>query len=205
MASATISAGVLADTPVESEYSDILNNTDGDGTSSNPYVVTTLDELQAVQSDLSADYVLGNDIDASETEMWNSGAGFTPIGNYEDPFSGSFDGQGYTVDGLYINRPNTNYVGLFGGTDSSDIFNIGVTNSNVTGNTNVGGLVGQNKGYSDITKSYSRGTVTGSNYIKYDIMFSTVHLNHSNFVFLILENYISRNKHRCNRNNIIFI
>ena len=43
------------------------------------------------------------------------------------------------------------------------------------------------------------------NYIKYDIMFSTVHLNHSNFVFLILENYISRNKHRCNRNNIIFI
>ena len=54
VASAAMSTGVLADTPVESEYSDILNNTDGDGTSSNPYVLTTLDELQAVQSDLSA-------------------------------------------------------------------------------------------------------------------------------------------------------
>ena len=113
VASAAMSAGVLADAPTESEYSDILNNTDGDGTSSNPHVVTTLDELQAVQGDLSAHYVLGNNINASETETWNSGAGFTPIGNGVE-FSGNFDGQGYTIDGLYINRPNTNNVGLFG-------------------------------------------------------------------------------------------
>ena len=57
LASATISAGVLADAPPESYYSYILNNTDGDGTSSNPHVVTTLDELQAVQGDLSAHYI----------------------------------------------------------------------------------------------------------------------------------------------------
>jgi hypothetical protein len=162
VASAAISTGVMADTPVESDYSDILSNTDGDGTDSNPHVVTTLDELQAVQGDLSADYVLDNNIDASETETWNSGAGFTPIGNSSDPFSGDFDGKGFSVDGLYINRPNTNYVGLFGGTDNSDIKNIGVTNIDIQGNTNVGGLVGQNKYYSDITKSYSRGTVTGN-------------------------------------------
>ena len=49
VASAAISTGVLAHAPTESESSDILNNTDGDGTSSNPHVVTTLDELQAVQ------------------------------------------------------------------------------------------------------------------------------------------------------------
>ena len=41
VASAAMSTGVLADAPAESEYSDILNNTDGDGTSSNPHVVTT--------------------------------------------------------------------------------------------------------------------------------------------------------------------
>ena len=44
-----MSAGVLADAPPELYYSDILNNTDGDGSSSNPHVVTTLDELQAVR------------------------------------------------------------------------------------------------------------------------------------------------------------
>ena len=70
MASAAMSTGVLADAPAESAYSDILNNTDGDGSSSNPHVVTKVDELQAINSSLSAHYVLGNDINASETETW---------------------------------------------------------------------------------------------------------------------------------------
>ena len=61
VASATMSSGVLADAPTESEYSDILSNTVGDGTSSNPHVVTTLDELQAVQGDLSAHYCCSRD------------------------------------------------------------------------------------------------------------------------------------------------
>ena len=56
-----MSSGVLADAPTESAYSDILNTTDGDGTSSNPHVVTTLDELQAVQGDLSAHYCCSRD------------------------------------------------------------------------------------------------------------------------------------------------
>jgi hypothetical protein len=161
VASAAMSAGVLADAPTESEYSDILNNTDGDGTSSNPHVVTTLDELQAVQGDLSAHYVLGNNINASETETWNSGAGFTPIGNGVE-FSGDFDGQGYSVDGLYINRPNTNGVGLFGGISSSDIKNIGVTNIDIQGGYNVGGLVGFTLDGANIMKSYSSGAVSGN-------------------------------------------
>ena len=162
LASAAMSAGVLADAPTDSEYSDILNNTTGDGSSSNPHVVTTLDELQAVQGDLSSHYVLGNNIDASETETWNSGAGFTPIVNDTDPFSGSFDGQGYSVDGLYINRPNTDYVGLFGKVSSSDIKNIGVTNLDMQGgDTFVGGLVGLSEGGARITNSYSSGNLSG--------------------------------------------
>jgi hypothetical protein len=160
VASAAISTGVMADTPVESDYSDILNDTDGDGTSSNPHVVTNLDELQAVQGDLSADYVLDNNIDASETVLWNSGAGFTPIGKYGDPFSGEFDGKGFSVDGLYINRPNTDEIGLFGHVNSADIKNIGVTNLDIEGDNNVGGLVGSTRG-SIITNSFSSGSVSG--------------------------------------------
>jgi hypothetical protein len=154
-----MSAGVLADAPTKSSYSDILNNTDGDGTDSNPYVLTTSDELQAVQGNLSADYVLGNDIDASETEMWNSGAGFTPLGEYGDSFSGSFDGQGFSVDGLYINS-STSSVGLFGRVNTT-IKNIGVTNIDIQGENGVGGLVGHTEGDSTITNSYSIGEVSG--------------------------------------------
>jgi hypothetical protein len=161
VASASMSAGVLADAPTESAYSDILNNTDGEGTSSNPHVVTTLDELQAVQGDLTAHYVLGNDIDASETETWNSGAGFKPIGNYPDRFSGIFDGKGYSVDGLYINRPNTDEIGLFSRVNSADIKNIGVTNLDIQGADSVGGLVADNDNGSNITNSFSSGNVSG--------------------------------------------
>ena len=158
-----MSAGVLADAPTESAYSDILNNTSGDGTFSNPHVVTTLDELQAVQGDLSAHYVLGNDINASETDMWNNGAGFTPIGNSSNSFSGNFDGKGFSVDGLSINRPNTDYVGLFAYVMNSNIINIGVTNLDIQGVDSVGGLVGHNDMGANIKKSYSSGTVTGNN------------------------------------------
>jgi len=164
LASATISAGVLADAPTESAYSDILNNTDGDGSSSNPHVVTTLEELQAMNSSLSSHYVLGNDINASETEMWNSGAGFKPIGNGSE-FSGNFNGQGFSVDGLSINRPNTNYaVGLFGKVNSADIKNIGVTNLDIQGRDSVGGLVGDSRN-TNITKSYSNSNVYGNQYV----------------------------------------
>ena len=157
-----MSTGVLADAPAESAYSDILNNTDGDGTLSNPYVLTTLEELQAMNGSLSAHYVLANNIDASETENWNNGAGFTPIGNGSE-FSGNFDGKGFSVDGLYIYRPNTNAVGLFDSI-SSDIINISVTNIDIQGGRYVGGLVGFIKGGdsgANIEKSYSSGSVSG--------------------------------------------
>ena len=164
LASAAMSAGVLADAPPDSEYSDILNTTDGDGTLSNPHVVTTLEELQAMNSSLSAHYVLGNNINASETELWNSGAGFTPIGNGSE-FSGNFNGQGFSVDGLSINRPNTNYaVGLFGKVNSADIKNIGVTTLDIQGRDSVGGLVGDSIN-TNITKSYSNSNVYGNQYV----------------------------------------
>jgi hypothetical protein len=163
VASAAMSAGVMADAPTETDYSDILNDTEGDGSSSNPHVLTTLDELQAVQGNLSAHYVLGNNINASETETWNNGAGFTPLGKYLEQFSGSFDGQGYKVDGLYIHRP-IRHAGLFGHVILGDIKNIGVTNMDIQGGQGVGGLVGSNEG-GDITNSYSSGSVTGDTFV----------------------------------------
>ncbi|MBS4021443.1 MAG: hypothetical protein KGZ79_03340 [Dethiobacter sp.] len=42
------------------------------------------------------------------------GAGFLPIGNYNARFTGLFDGGGYRIMGLVINREQDGYVGLFG-------------------------------------------------------------------------------------------
>jgi len=134
----------------------------GSGTPGNPYIITTVEELQAMKDNLSGYYALGNDINASATSGWNSGAGFIPIGTDTNQFTGSFDGQGYKIINLRINRPSTDYVGLFGYVGSGGVVeNVGLENENIKGNLRVGGLVGFND-RGTVSNSYSTGSVSGS-------------------------------------------
>ena len=86
----------------------------GSGTAADPYVITNVSELQAIEDDLDASYVLVNDINASVTANANAGKGFDPLGNTSQPFTGNLSGQGHTITGLAINRPSTRPTGLFG-------------------------------------------------------------------------------------------
>jgi len=76
----------------------------GDGSVGNPYQISTTTHLQNMDTDLTAYYILINDIDASTTSTWNSGAGFAPVGDDSTDFDGDLDGQGYEITGLFINR-----------------------------------------------------------------------------------------------------
>ena len=81
-----------------------------------------------------------------------------------NPFNTLFEGNGNTIDHLYIQRSTTSYVGLFGYTQSnSSIRNIGLRNVSVSGNNLVGGLVGWNNG--TIIQSYATGAVLGTGYV----------------------------------------
>jgi len=136
----------------------------GSGTEEDPYVITTVEQLQEMKDNLTAYYELGNDIDASATSGWNDGAGFEPIGTENAPFTGSLDGQGYKIENLFINRA-TNYIGLFGYVGSGGVVkNVGLENVNVTGSVVVGGLVGHNWG-GTVSNCYSTGFVSGNNYV----------------------------------------
>ena len=76
-------------------------------------------------------------------------------------FAGTFEGNGHTITGLNINRPTTDYVGLFGYTvNSATIRNVGLVNGNIKGQQYVGGLVGWNDG--SISNSYRTGAVNGT-------------------------------------------
>jgi filamentous hemagglutinin family protein len=103
---------------------------------------TTGTDLQGMSGNLSGRYVLGADIDASATSGWNSGQGFTPVGDGSTAFTGQFDGLGHTISGLTINRPSSNYVGLFGRASGADFRNVGLIGGSVQGSASVGGLVG---------------------------------------------------------------
>jgi tRNA A-37 threonylcarbamoyl transferase component Bud32 len=132
----------------------------GSGTPSDPYVITNVKQLQEMKYELKAHYVLGNDIDASETKNWNNGQGFEPIGDKDNPFTGSFDGRGHKIYNLYINTTRR-YVGLFGYVGKQGIIkNVGLEKVEISSKGgDVGGLIGWNSGI--VSNSYSIGSVNG--------------------------------------------
>ena len=141
----------------------------GAGTEIDPYQVESLSNLLWISTNSvswNSHIIQTADIDASVTSSWNSGEGFSPIGNtYTNRFTGNYNGDGYIVSDLYINRSSTSFVGLFGVVSSSKISNLGIENADITGLDAVGGLVGQVFNNSDISNSYSTGSVNGNNYI----------------------------------------
>jgi hypothetical protein len=134
----------------------------GDGTANNPYIITTLNHLNAVRNDLNAHYKLGVDLDATETASWSNGAGFIPIGdngNGNNPFTGVFDGAGHVIRNLTIHQPKMDIVGLFGMVGSNGVIDhIALEGVSIIGNNHVGGLAGRNTG--TIEQSYVTGTVS---------------------------------------------
>jgi filamentous hemagglutinin family protein len=124
-------------------------------------LVNNVDDLQNAQNNLNGNYALGGSIDATATAGWNGGAGFNPIGNQSNSYNGIFDGQGYTIDGLTINRPSSTYTGLFSNNSAGSVLeNIGLINENLAGASDSGGLVGSTRGIVD--SCYVEGTVTAT-------------------------------------------
>ncbi len=112
----------------------------------------------------SANAILTADIVVNEGTMSAESEGareWTPIGNNDNSYTGTFNGNDHTVSGLYFNNSETNYVGLFGYiVESGTVKNTGVINSYFNGNNCVGGVVGDNDG--TITNCYNEGKVSGS-------------------------------------------
>jgi hypothetical protein len=141
---------------------------DGDG-SQNLEILDWYD-LDAVRDNLSGNYTLMNDLDSTTagyeelaSPTANGGKGWEPLGilGGDASFTGTFDGQGYEIRDLFINRPDQIRIGLFGMIDFGAVMkNLGVVNVTVIGDRLVGGLVGLNDG--TISNSYSTGSVTGN-------------------------------------------
>ena len=95
--------------------------------------INDVTDLQNMNIDKAGNYYLTGNIDASITSTWNAGAGFIPVGNSGDYFTGTLDGCGYTISDLFINR-NTNGQGLFGFVAPlARIANVTLSNVNITG------------------------------------------------------------------------
>jgi len=145
----------------------------GNGTAEDPYQIADWWHLDNVRNYLSSHFIVINDLDSNSvgyaelaSMTAHGGKGWQPIGTtiLGAKFAGSLDGQGYEICDLFIDRADESDVGLFGVIgEGGAIENIGVVNGNVTGNDDVGGLVGKNEG--TVSTSYSAGSVIGDDFV----------------------------------------
>jgi len=137
----------------------------GKGTQAEPYQITTLDNLywlSVADTAWSAAhyYIQTTNIDATGTVTWDSGAGFSCIGSKTIPFNGTYNGQGYTITGIYIYRPTLEWCGFFAYTYGAHISNLGLLNIDITGGSGVGGMDGTSTSYYD--NCFVTGEVSGT-------------------------------------------
>jgi hypothetical protein len=165
-------------TMVEGEYPILLGHDIealepmGAGTLEEPYLMETLENIFWLSQNPGTwdkHFLQTQHIDATPTLQWLDGRGLKPIGNSVTRFSGSYIGQGFTIDGLYINRPSTSSVGFFGEINGGVIRDLGITNANISGHTQVGALVGSHgmtAGNNTLIEfCYTTGQVYGNNWV----------------------------------------
>lgn len=135
-------------------------------------VIQDVHQLQAMEQDVAGLYVLGNDIDASDTRSWNAGAGFRPVAG-TDPtrrdkvFSGVLSGLGNEVRNLYVRNPESRQPGIYGyfgglfNTSVGTLRNINLTALSFHSGAEVagGGVIGHNAGV--IKQVHVYGQVSG--------------------------------------------
>ena len=150
----------------------------GNGTKTNPYIIKTSEELKLIADKVnsgdtayaSACYIMVNDIalnDVSNVDNWATEAPaneWIPIGNSTYPFTGTFDGNGYVISGLYINQYQENetgyHKGLFGFVSGGTITNLGIEKGYFKAYRYSGALVGGTYG-ATIKNCYNKIPVTG--------------------------------------------
>ena len=141
---------------------------EGVGTKDNPYQIKTKEELywfaelvngtltddngNPIPADTDACAVLTKNITINENVLntdgsLNSGTfePWTPMGNETDPYTGTFDGNGHTISGLYLDIVESSekylYAGLFG-YSTGTIQNVNIDDTYIS-------VVVQNKEYYD--------------------------------------------------------
>ncbi len=153
----------------------------GRGIDYDPFIVSNPDDIDLVREYPNSYFRQRGDI-SLDIEPFNTGDGWEPIGNIGRPFYGSFDGDGYLIESLYIDRQEQRSVGLFGFIHDAELKNINLTSVNVKGSYNVGGLVG-NTDYSIVVNCTVEGKVKGTNYYAGGltglVMWSTIDKSHA--------------------------
>ncbi len=123
----------------------------GDGSSSAPYQVSTVADIDAIDAEPDASYIMINDIDLVGITYDKAPIGALMFDEESEPigtaFEGTFDGAGYVIKNLSVTDTEARAAGLFGTVSSSAVVqNLGIEGASVSANSNAGSLVGNTTG-----------------------------------------------------------
>ncbi|MBM4234909.1 MAG: hypothetical protein FJ152_00360 [Firmicutes bacterium] len=117
------------------------------------WIIETFAQLNEVREALSDKYRLLNDIEIPENTNWN------PIGQYHNnPFSGTFDGSGFAISGLVIDK-DLPYAGFFGYVKNAEIIDLHLRDIDI--NAGSGSYVGGIAGWADDVCFFENCSVQG--------------------------------------------
>ena len=139
----------------------------GYGTSADPYLISTKEELNNVRYYLDSHFKMINDIIFTENDFkqggafYNDGEGWEPIGSdYTNKFTGKFNGNGFVIQGLSISTLyGTNFIGFFG-CNSGEICNLGFVDTSMNVHAYAGVIAGYSNGI--IENCYSSGWISAN-------------------------------------------
>ena len=142
----------------------------GSGTADDPYRIYNAVQLNQVRNFVGIEDVyfsLEADIDMTDWIAENNPAqGWQPIGNSSSAaaFKGVFNGNGHTISNLWINRPDTDYIGLFGYVINGSISDLNIIDIDFVGQNRVGGISGALTS-TNLRNVFVEGMVNGENHI----------------------------------------
>lgn len=118
-----------------------LQDASAANSASNPYLITTAEDLEALASIVNTGSRLGGYYKQSaDITLTNE---HTAIGNSSNtPFKGIYDGDNKVIKGLLINQAEGTYQGLFGRAKNATITNVIIENCDITAKDYVGGICG---------------------------------------------------------------
>ncbi|MBU5449239.1 hypothetical protein [Acetivibrio sp. MSJd-27] len=143
----------------------VSNGLIGSGTESDPFRVSSKEDLDKVRLNLDAHYYQTADITFTEADFaaggafYNDGKGFEPIGNMNEFFTGEYYGEDHSIYSLHINRNDDYEAGLFGIT-SGQVWYLHIRNGDIKGSW-AGGVVGCAAYGSHLEMLSFSGTVEG--------------------------------------------
>ncbi len=140
----------------------------GLGTEASPFEINDFDDLVLLcENDTYWDshFIQTADIDASITQ-YIGGPEYTPIGASINPFTGSYDGDGYSINSLNIDIGTSWYGGLFAVTSGAIIQNLHLTDYSLHGSQSIGGIIGLTQWEAtSITNCSVDGEIHGTYYV----------------------------------------